>query len=298
MSKIERKHTKFCVADMCFSVTVDQPINSIRSDKTYEEFLCSAKPEVTIHAQYTGMPEILLRDEDLIFDSQAAWSLYRIDGLNIFVQKDLVPSSTSPYLMAILDPDFRKGEVHSLIRESEKSPIDGLVPHPLDYPLSEVLMMCLLSQGRGLMLHACSVNDNGRGYLFAGNSTHGKSTIAKLWSKSGATILNDDRIIVREKDGEFWMYGTPWHGDFNKVSPNGLPIRKLFFLRHGEKNSAVSRKGAEAVSMLLTRSFPTFWDKKGMDYTLGLLDRMASKLPCYELDFLPDKRIIDFVRNI
>jgi len=31
---------------------------------------------------------------------------------------------------------------------------------------------------------------------------------------------------------------------------------------------------------------------------LGLLDRMAGKLPCYELDFLPDKKIIDFVKNI
>ena len=58
------------------------------------------------------------------------------------------------------------------------------------------------------------------------------------------------------------------------------------------------RKGVEAVSMLLTRSFPPLWDQKGMDYTLGLLDRMASKLPCYELHFLLDKRIIDFVRNI
>jgi hypothetical protein len=72
----------------------------------------------------------------------------------------------------------------------------------------------------------------------------------------------------------------------------------MFFLKHGEKNSAVPRKGAEAVSMLLTRSFPPLWDQNGMDYTLGLLDRMASKLPCYELHFLPDKKIIDFVRNV
>ncbi|MFH1627766.1 MAG: hypothetical protein ABIE47_03475 [Pseudomonadota bacterium] len=298
MSKIERKHIKFCVAGMCFSVSVDQPINSIRSDKTYEKFLCSAKPEVTIHAQYAGVPEIPLRDEDLIFDSQAAWSLYRVDGLNIFVQKDLVPSPTSPYLMAILDPSFRKGEVHSLIRESEKSPIDGLVPHPLDYPLGEVLMICLLAQGRGLMVQACGIDNGGCGHLFLGNSSHGKSTIAKLWFESGATVLNDDRIIVRERDGQFWMYGTPWHGTFNKVSPKGLPIHKIFFLRHGEKNSAVPKNGAEAVSMLLTRAFPPLWDQKGMEYTLGLLDRMASKLPCYDLNFLPDKNIIDFVRNI
>jgi hypothetical protein len=158
-------------------------------------------------------------------------------------------------------------------------------------------MIILLSRSKGALLHACGIYDRGSGYLFLGISGHGKSTIAKIWFDNKSIVLNDDRIIIREKDGEFWMYGTPWHGDFKELSLKGLPIRKIFFLRHGEKNSAVPRKGAEAVSMMLTRSFPPLWDQKGMDYTLGLLDRMAGKLPCYELNFLPDKRIIDFVRN-
>ena len=93
------------------------------------------------------------------------------------------------------------------------------------------------------------------------------------------------------------MYGTPWHGDFKELSLKGLPIRKIFFLRHSEQNSAVPRKGAEAVSMLLTRSFPPLWDKKGMEFTLKFCAELAKKVPCYELGFVPDESVLDFLKD-
>jgi hypothetical protein len=104
--------------------------------------------------------------------------------------------------------------------------------------------------------------------------------------------------VVREKDGEFWMYGTPWHGDFRELSPDGLPIQKIFFLRRGEENEVVLKNGAEAVAMLLARSFPPLWDNKGMAFTTDLCHRMVSKIPCYELSFAPDAGIVDFVRDL
>ena len=249
----------------------------------------STQAKLRVH--HGRIPEI--KEKEKIFDSGSNWALYRSEGKYV-LQDDSLESGSLPDISVVLEPDFKSGDVY--IRNS--TPNRDFFLSPLGYPLNQILMIMLLSLNRGVLIHACGVNDNGHGYLFPGNSTHGKSTIAKLWSESGATILNDDRIIVREKDGEFWMYGTPWHGDFNEVSPKALPIRKLFLLKHSKKNSIVPKKDAEAVSMLLTRSFPPLWDQKGMDYTLGFLDRIVSKLPCYELDFLPDKRIIDFVRNL
>ena len=249
----------------------------------------SAQTRLRIHHGY--IPEMNIKER--AFDSGSTWSLYRNGGKYV-LQDSYLESASLPDKLVVLEPDFKSGDIY--FRNNEFN--QNLLYDPLGYPLNQILMIILLSLRKGVLLHACGINDSGRGYLFVGNSTHGKSTMAKLWSENHTTILNDDRIIVREKDGELWMYGTPWHGDFKEVSPNGLPIRKIFFLRHSEKNSAIPRKGAEAVSMLLTRSFPPLWNQKGMDYTLSLLDRMTSKLPCYELHFLPDKKIIDFVRNI
>jgi hypothetical protein len=279
------------IAGIGISFFFNRDLSEFEVKDINNNFITDNNTETKLRVHHGRIPEI--KGKKKIFDSGSTWALYRSEGKYV-LQDDSLESGSLPDIFIVLEPDFKFGEIYS-----ENNLLDqNSLSDPLGYPLNQILMIILLSLGKGVLLHACGIDDGGYGYLFPGNSTHGKSTIAKLWSESGATVLNDDRIIIREKDGELWMYGTPWHGDFNEVSSNGLPLSKIFFLKKGENNSAVPIKGAEAVSMLLTRSFSPLWDQKGMEYTLGLLDRMASKLSCYELNFLPDKKIIDFVRNI
>jgi hypothetical protein len=147
------------------------------------------------------------------------------------------------------------------------------------------------------MVHACGIDDGGRGYLFAGNSTHGKTTTARLW-RDQATILNDDRIVLRQREGRTWMYGTPWHGDYRQVSPQGVPLEKIFFLRHGEENRASRVAGVAAASMLLARCFPPLWDAEGMGFSLDFCAQVVDSVPCYELGFVPDERAVEYVRCV
>jgi len=147
------------------------------------------------------------------------------------------------------------------------------------------------------MVHACGIDDGGRGYLFAGNSTHGKTTMARLWQDE-ALILNDDRIVLRRRGGRFWMYGMPWHGDYTGVSPQGVPLDKVFFLRHAEANEVHRREDVAACSMLLTRCFPPLWDAEGMRFTLDFCAQLVADVPCYELGFVPDKNVLDLVRCV
>jgi hypothetical protein len=270
------------IAGIIISLISDDNNGGFYVDDVYKSFISEEEPEVILRAHWGC--NLQCDSGKKVFDSGTTWRLLQKN-------KKIILKTISR--TAILQSDFKAGDIHV--------PMEGAghrFPFPLNYPLAEVLMINLLSKGRGAMVHGCGVDDSGDGYLFLGNSGHGKSTIAKLWSKNQATILNDDRIIVKEKDGEFWMYGTPWHGELKQVSPRGLPIQKIFFLRHGEKNSAVPKNGAEAVTMLLARCFPALWDKKGMDHTLSLSHRLASKIPCYELNFVPDRKILNFVRNV
>jgi len=48
----------------------------------------------------------------------------------------------------------------------------------------------------------------------------------------------------------------------------------------------------------LVRSFPTFWDGEGMRYTLDLCERLSIRVPCYELGFVPDQRIINTLKDL
>ena len=295
MPKIQH-HVDIKIADIVFSLSSDRAIEEIRLEKAYRHFISNEKPEIYIHASYGGIPNIPLRDEEKVFDSEITWRYYRRpNGENIFV---LHPSADGPLprRMAIFDTDLLKGEVFSRTPESSRS-TDGFLPSPLGYPLFEILMICLLSKRRGLMVHACGVDDDGKGYLFAGNSTHGKTTMAKIW-KDHANILNDDRIILRHRDGRFLMYGTPFHGEYSQVSPHGVPLEKIFFLAHAESNQAYSRNNVIASSSLLARSFPPLWDPEGMNYTLDFCSQLIAAIPCYELDFSPDHNIIDFIRCV
>jgi hypothetical protein len=116
-----------------------------------------------------------------------------------------------------------------------------------------------------------------------------------LW-QGRATILNDDRIILRRREGRFWMYGTPWHGDYGGVSSQGVSLEKVFFLNHDIENHAQRKEGVAAASMLLARCFPPMWDGPGMGYTLDLLGELAQAVPCYDLGFVPDGRVVDLIR--
>lgn len=289
---MEGEKTGSCleVAEVVLRVTSDFPL---KVGKIYQNFLSQKKPEVSIRAYYKRIPAFRLSRRDLVFDSEMIWKLYRWQGDYVLTLESPAFGST-PYRAAVFKSDFSKGEIYSRPLNYQ----GGFIIDPLEFPLSYVLMVGLLSQRRGVMFHACGIDDNGKGYLFLGNSTHGKSTTAKLWFEEEATVLNDDRIVAREKDGGLWMYGTPWYGDYRGVSPKGLPIHKIFFLRHGKENSVVPKNGIEAVSMALTRCFPPIWDKEGMDYTVDFCYRLARNVSCYELNFVPDRTAVDFVRRL
>jgi len=280
------------IAGIVFAISSDGFESSIHLARAYEDFLSSDPPEITIKIHNDGLPIIIYRDQDKIFDSEMVWSLYLINGQYVLTLKS--PSSHhQPYRIAIFDEQFRHGDVYSNIPETG---LADLQINPLEFPLSEVLMVCLLAQGRGLMVHACGVDDHGRGYLLTGNSTHGKSTMAKLWQDEAA-VLNDDRIVLRQMDGRFLMYGTPWHGDYSGVAPGGVPLEKIFYLRHANTNETIRKDGIAAASMLLTRSFPPLWDGAGMLFTLDLCAHLVEAVPCFELGFVPDKDVLELMRN-
>ena len=226
------------------------------------------------------------------FDSGTVWSLYS-DRSSTSILLRSPAHGNAPYRLAVFDSELRNGEITTLT-----GPATQLAPEeqdPLEFPLSEILTVCMLADRRGVMVHACGLDCDGRGLLFPGNSTDGKSTMARLWSHRGR-ILNDDRIILRPTEGGFAMYGTPWHGDVSNVSADGTRLKNIHFLFHGRKNLLTPVMGAEAAAMLLQRSFLPLWDSSGMSWTLELCSRICESVPCHRLEFVPDCRVVDLLR--
>ena len=261
-------------------------------DEPYRSFLSDKSPEATFRVKRGPLPDPASLEE--VFDAGGSWRMYRLrEAWCVVLQAPAL--GPEPYQIAVVESDFSKGDVYT----RDDAPRHGLGACGLGRPMLEVLFVNLLSRGRGVLLHACAVRDNDRGFLFAGTSGSGKSTMADLWKgRKGATILSDDRVVVREMDGRFWAYGTPWHGDVRLCSPERVPLDQIFVLRHGEETSVRPLEAPSALTSLFARSFATYWYPEGLDFSLDFLGRVSSVVPCDELAFLPDPATIDFVRTL
>lgn len=255
--------------------------------ENYLPFLSERQPDVRLQIYSGFLPS--WNTSSPVFETHGLWSLYWDDGRWVLA---CMPVNGEPLLVAIFAPDFCSGNVYLRIPWAEQK-----MRCPLSYPLDELLFINLLARQRGVLVHAFAVKDGNEGLLFAGVSEAGKSTSARIWQQQqGVTLLSDDRVILRKRDGQFWMYGTPWHGDARIASPEGGPLNRIFVIQHAPQNYAVKLSAVEMAAHLLVRAFPTFWYAEGMDFALKFLDELVQTVPCYELGFVPDSSVVDFVR--
>lgn len=289
------KELKIEIGDIVFSAVSNDPDLRLGADARYKQFVTSAVPDVVLSAHYGY--HLHQNVGKKIFDSGGYWSLFRNDGKLIFCLFS-PPSSPFPDKIAVLESNFKSIDIY-FKKKPEIPSITTPTINPFQYPLDELLMINLLSSGLGLLVHACGIRIKGRGIIFPGTSGAGKSTLANLGrGKKDFTILSDDRIIIRKIDGRFWIYGTPWHGDAQVCSPERAPLERIFFLNQALENRAKGIERIDATSKLMVCSFPTFWSKEGMEFTLGFIDELTKEVPCYELGFLPDKSVFDLINSI
>ena len=201
----------------------------------------------------------------------------------------------APYKAAWFDPTFSRGHI-VLNRASFPA---GQPVYPLEYPTDELVMMHRLSLGEGLEVHALGLLDeDGCGYLFLGHSGAGKSTTARLWmSNPGVQFLSDDRIILRKLDGQFWMYGTPWHGDAGVASPARAPLTSIFLLEQAPSIRFSPLPAPQASAELFARAFVPHYLKHGIHFALSFLDDLTRSIPSSIFHFVPTQDAVEAIRH-
>lgn len=280
------------IADIVCRVQSVDPALKIEMDAPTQRFLVKqVKPQVIFDVRLDDLSEFNTSGKP-IFDSNGAWKLYQDNESFLFhLRSEAIGSA--PYKISRVTKDFTSGEIvfHSPYLDSSK-PL-----YPLEYPLDELLFINFLSLGRGVEVHALGLVDSeGVGRLFLGQSTAGKTTMARLWEDDpGVTILSDDRIILRKMDNQIWMYGTPWHGEAGFAAPTRAPLGSVYFLRKGMKNQVSSLNGVECASRFFSCCFPLFYNRDAVDFTLRFFDDAVKSVPCCELSFVPNKTVVEFL---
>lgn len=283
------------VADYFVKISSDEN-HPIFFEEGYSNFLQLEEVEkydatAVCHA---GLPEESSYAGEVIFDAvldkQRLWQVVQTEKQRAFIVFN--PNKIEEIQqVAFLNDESTEWNVYSrVLLQNDDSFIS-----PLSYPLGALILYYLTLNSNAFMIHASGVWDGETGRIFSGFSGVGKSTMAKIWEEEGAHIVNDDRLIVREVNGEYFMYNTPMpYADLNKQAQ----VSKFYFPFHAKKNSAEKLSGAKGLSQLMAFCFQHNYDKKYTEHLITQLERITQYASTYKLGVVPTPSIIDFIRSV
>ena len=208
-------------------------------------------------------------------------NLYRFAG---GWMTEFAPVATVPVCgRLVFDESFRDGR---LFAEGN--------PDAQEFAVNNSLMLLFAfasARFSALEMHASVVTRGGRGFLFLGKSGTGKSTHSSLWLKyiDGTSLLNDDNPVLRVVDGVVRVFGTPWSGKTPCYKAEDVPVGAIVRLRQAPVNE-IERLGVAQAYASVMSSCSGFRPIRALaDAQHATLATIATGVPCYRLDCLPDE---------
>ena len=277
-----------------FESSIDGP--DLVPSERFHKFLCDGKVHDIVIRVYSGKfnlpngcqkvfnaPYVEEINGIKIKKKEKFWSVYRKDE-NLYV------TTTFP-----LSDDKKKAVLcFSLDTKIWELWIEGevIATDPMEYPLDGLILYYITAIQGSIMIHGSGINNADKGYIFSGISGKGKTTMAKLWDKSGSKVIHDDRLIIRQTGNGYRMYNTPVYK--NDV-PSESPLDRLFLIEHGKENRIIPVSGAESISLVMSNCIQHNWNRDIIEKLLGSVSALCSEIPVAKLYFKPDQSIIDHI---
>jgi len=166
---------------------------------------------------------------------------------------------------------------------------------PFFHPAGIHILQYIAHLNKGFIIHASTVNYKNKGYLFSAVSGTGKSTMAALFKHCGATIINDDRLMVMPKDNSYTVFNTPmpYYQDKNKE----VKLHKAFLIKQSPKNYIKELPTLQGTIGLLGNCMQYQYDEKQVQQRLSALHSIAENCGVYECGFKPDIDIVELIQK-
>ena len=240
-----------------------------------EEIFC-----LSVDENLEGMPaEFLFRTDDgpgfpeiTLFTAKDGW-LVRVKPL---------PNLPEASIMWI-DKGFSKVRLQFLDKRDRSFALNNAL----------MLIFAFSTARRGaLEMHSSVVMNDGKGFLFLGKSGTGKSTHSSLWIRHipGTELLNDDNPVLRlMPDGTVRVFGSPWSGKTPCYKTKDVPAHAIVSLKQAPYNKIERLSGIQSYATIMSSSSAFRPFKELADGWHSTIESIAGKVPCYQLECLPDK---------
>lgn len=185
-----------------------------------------------------------------------------------------------PVLAISVDSEFRQGKIHwtEIGLESDGISIKDIIDLRL-------YLNWLASFG-DIVLHASGFVHKGKGYCFLGESGRGKSTLVRdLAGEPGLTVLGEDQVILRCLDGQFRIFGTPWHSEPEFCSPMDAPLEKMFFLDRAKEKTTWEMTPMEVTTRIIQTAFVPWYRNECLPLILERIAFVPESTRCLGLSY-------------
>jgi hypothetical protein len=230
------------------------------------------------------------------------WQLYQTN--RGYAMKIFHPDQRRLLSLGLIDTNFKNADYHLF----ESDNFDQGYPRPdqrdiwflgrLIQPFITALLINILAQHGGCLVHGVGIKLEKKGFAFLGKSGSGKTTLAKLLGKDKAiTVLSDESLIISKNNGKFYLHGTPWPGGGMIANADSVALEKIFFIRHGRDNFIKPLDLKEGFQQLLPLTVLCAWDKSLLNLITTFLKDLSCQNEFFNLEFVNDKRIVYFLKN-
>lgn len=145
------------------------------------------------------------------------------------------------------------------------------------------LLSVLLPLNEGLLVHAASVSDGARAYVFPAPSGTGKSTLIR--NSRSHSVLSDEGTLLRVIDGALYAYGSCFRSDnYADFAYAKVPVGGIYYLRQAPINQIEALPKADQFLRLRSETFifsesPYIWTE-----CFRSVDRVLSATPLSQLN--------------
>ena len=187
--------------------------------------------------------------------------------------------------------DFTEEELAAFQKWTAELVSKGFKEYRLSEPARElVLIHSKLSEELlnydVLLVHGSAISLDGDAYLFTAPSGTGKSTHTRLWREAfgdRTMMINDDKPMLKIRDGRVEVYGTPWRGKHHLGCNTHRPLKAIIELTRGTENRIRKISASEAFPVIQKQAV-SFQDVGLMRKILSLEKALIETVPFYRLN--------------
>lgn len=151
----------------------------------------------------------------------------------------------------------------------------------------------------GLIIHAAGGSISGKGMVFPAVSGTGKSTLSHLLLPYPENqLFSEERLIMRQVNDSWRLWGTPWHGTGVIARNESAPLSALVFLSQAPVTKISELSPSAALRRLLETVSIPWYSQEWTDKGLAVCESLLRDIPAFELAFRPDQTAVQAVADL